>query len=167
MKLKPVLLLIILFSIFSSCEKIDNSRIPAMPVNIALDNTGLWNTYGVSGYGEYHNFIKSMRIPTNFSYTALSSTGYGGVLLISGYDAVSGSYNMPLAYDLACPVEASMDVRVSINKELEAVCPKCGSRYNVCEGQGTPIFGEALERRLGLKQYHAYPASMGGYIIGR
>lgn len=152
----------------SSCEKIDNQRIPGVAVNIELSNAGLWDTYGVHGYGQYNMFIKNLRIPGNYSYTASTFTGFGGVLLISGFDSNTGDYNAPLAYDLACPVEAKSDVLVEIDKNnYEAVCKKCGSRYNVCEGQGAPLSGKAVEYKYGMQRYNAYPAQLGGYIISR
>ncbi|MDD2960638.1 MAG: hypothetical protein PHR45_00965 [Muribaculaceae bacterium] len=169
MIIKIVLFLLGLISslFFSACQTIDSYRIPASAVNIKLDNIGLWNTYGVNGYGNYRRFIRSEKQPANFSYTELTYTGFGGVLLISGRDAASGSYNYPLAYDLACPVEAKYNVRVSINANYEAECPKCGSKFNVCEGDGTPISGQALDNHFGLQRYHVIAAELGGYTIVR
>lgn len=155
-------LLALIFSLgVVSCEKIDSNRIPYSPVNIELDNDGLWNTYGVHSIGENRQFVKSLKIPANYNYTALTYTGFGGVLLIGAPD------NTPLAYDLCCPVEASSSVRVYVNGKLEAQCPKCGSRYDVLYLSGAPIDGLAVDRKLGLQRYHVRPASMGGYIIGR
>ncbi|MEF9924339.1 MAG: hypothetical protein RR938_04040 [Muribaculaceae bacterium] len=168
MKIPLIIFAITMMLITSSCEKIDNQRIPGVAVNIELNNDGLWNTYGVHSYGEYRIFIKSEGVPGNYSYTAATFTGYGGILLISGFDADTGDYNAPLAYDLACPVEAKSNIRVSIDKTTnEAVCPKCGSHYNVCEGQGTPLSGKAVEYKYGMQKYHAYHAQLGGYYISR
>ena len=151
-----------------SCEKIDNKRIPGVGVNIELNNTGLWDTYGVHGYGQYRYFIKSQRLPVNFSYSALTYTGFGGVLLISGYNSQTGDYNSPLAYDLSCPVEAKNNIIVSIDSNtFEAVCPSCGSHYNVCEGSGTPVSGKALEYKYGMQRYQVIPQGLGGYTIVR
>lgn len=151
---------------FYSCESINDERIPPIAVNIELDNQGLWDTYGVHAYGEYRYFVKQDKIPTNFAYTALSYTGFGGVLLISGYS--NGDYNVPLAYDLACPVEAKNNVRIQIDKtNFEAFCPTCHSRYDVCEGSGRPLSGEALTKNYGLQRYRVISASLGGYTIVR
>ena len=158
----------LLFLLFASCEKVDNNRIPSVAVNIQLDNTGLWDTYGVHGYGQYRYFIKSQRIPANFPYSAMTYTGFGGVLLISGYNPQTGDYNSPLAYDLSCPVEAKNNIIVTIdNNTFEAVCPVCGSRYNVCEGSGAPVSGPAVEYKSGMQRYQAVPQGMGGYTIVR
>ena len=71
----------------------------------------------------------------------------------------------PLAYDLACPVESSHDIILSIdNENLEAVCPKCGSHYNPLTGAGGPVRGVAINNKVGMRQYRVLPNN-GGYII--
>ena len=71
----------------------------------------------------------------------------------------------PLAYDLSCPVEASPTVTLSVNADnFEAVCPKCGSRYNPLTGFGGPVAGVAINNKVGMRQYHVYPSN-GGYMI--
>lgn len=159
----PCLSLLLLATV--SCDKeVNDERIPPVSVNIELNNQGLWDTYGVHGYGQYRIFIKVDKIPANFPYTAMSYTGFGGVLLISGY--ANGDYNIPLAYDLACPVEAKQTTRVAINEEtFEAVCPVCQSHYDVCEGEGRPISGRALELNYGMQRYRVVASSLGGYTI--
>jgi hypothetical protein len=150
----------------TSCESINDERIPPVAVYIDLSNQATWDTYGVHGYGQHRQFIKQERIPANYPFSALSYTGFGGVLLISGRSG--DDYNSPLAYDLACPVEAKNNVRLSIDQQtFEAYCPKCHSRFDVCENNGAPISGEALSRNYGLQRYKVNPAQMGGYIITR
>lgn len=160
-KILPAILCIVL----SSCDKeVNDERIPPVSVNIELNNQGLWDTYGVHGYGQYRIFIKVDKIPADFPYTAMSYTGFGGVLLISGY--ANGDYNSPLAYDLACPVEAKQTTRVGIDSDtFEAVCPVCGSHYDVCEGEGRPVSGRALELNYGMQRYRVVASSLGGYTI--
>ena len=158
--------LIFAFITLTSCESINDERIPPVSVHLKLDNQGLWDTYGVHGYGDYRYFIREEKKPSNFTYTDVTTTGFGGILLICGYS--NGNYNSPLAYDLACPVEAKYNVRLQIDKStFEAYCSKCGSRYDVCEGNGRPTSGEAASRNFGMKQYHVYPAQLGGYIVSR
>lgn len=150
----------------SACEQVNNYRIPAVPVNIELSNQGLWDTYGVHAFGQRRYFIRDLHQPDNYSFTANTYTGFGGILLISGY--YGGDYNVPLAYDLCCPVELKKDVRVVVDTEnYQAVCPKCGSRFDVTEGQGRPISGKALELNYGMQMYRVLPASLGGYVISR
>ena len=76
--------------------------------------------------------------------TASDRLGYGGLLLVRGFD------DQYYAYDLACPVECRTDVRVGQPSEvLEVVCPQCGESYQLGFGLGTPstgISGEGLRR---------------------
>ncbi|MBR6247855.1 MAG: (2Fe-2S)-binding protein, partial [Muribaculaceae bacterium] len=77
----------------------------------------------------------------------------------------TGDY-MPLAFDAACPVENMPNVSIGIDAStLEAVCPKCGSRYNVLNGAGGPLGGPALTQRYGLRIYKVRASQNGGYII--
>lgn len=159
-----------LLSVGTSCQQIDDDRIPALPVYINLSGAGLWNTYGVAGVGLWRNFISNTTptSPAGFPYTANSYTGFGGVLLIGGVDPFTSEPNVPLAYDLACPVERDANVRVSIDSDnLEAVCHKCGSRYDVIMAGGSPVGGPALtgSTKYGLRRYECSADRGGGYII--
>lgn len=139
-----------------------------MPVNIDMSNQGLWNTYGVFGFGQYRYFIftSSQREPAGFPYSYNSATGYGGVLLIGG-QGFSGEI-APLAYDLSCPVERQPYVRVFIDIDtLFAVCPECGSVYDVVEAHGAPVEGPAYSMHYALTPYNCYPTNTGGYIVTR
>lgn len=163
---RAVITAIVVIAALGSCESVDDERIPPVAVRVELDNQGLWDTYGVHGYGDYKYFIREEKIPSNYTYTDLTMTGFGGVLLICGNSG--GDYNSPLAYDLACPVEAKYNVRLQIDKStFEAYCPKCGSRFDVCENYGLPISGDAKSRNFGMKQYRVTPAQLGGYVITR
>lgn len=143
-----------------ACETVDSQRIPALAVNIDLSNAGLWNTYGVSGYGECRIFDRNKHLPSNFTFTERTYTGYGGVMLVYGI-------NGPVAYDRACPVEVSKKAVLTFDSStLEAVCNTCGSRFNVCEADGVPVSGEALENRYGLQRLTVVQSG-GGYIITR
>lgn len=140
-----------------------------MPVAINLADPGLWNTFGVTALGQNRSFIKTQRQPSGFAYTDATYTGLGGVLLICGVDGLSGQTGVPLAYDLSCPVECKPDVRVAVNPEtFDAVCPKCGSRYNVYDAGGATISGPAAEEKIkGLQRYACLPGAAGGYTITR
>ena len=164
------ILVLLLAFLLCSCNTIDNERIPNMPVNIQLNNAGLWNVYGVSGFGSNRSFIftDSERVPSNFAYTQYSATGFGGVLLISGMNPFTTTTDIPLAYDLACPVERNPKIRVYIdNDTYVAVCPECKSTYDVTMGGGAPLSGVAAtgKYKYGLKVYNCVPAPTGGYII--
>ena len=153
----------------TGCDSIDEDRIPAYPVQINLNNPGLWNVYGVAGYGQHRDFIRQTGTPANFPFTETTYTGYGGVLLIMGMDPYSAGNVVPLAYDLSCPVERRENIRVYVDDEtLEAICPVCESHYDVCMAGGSPTAGPALTGHVkyALQRYMAYPAN-GGYVIGR
>lgn len=143
----------------SSCEEVDDDRIPYMPVYIDLGIPAYWQSYGVHYLGDYKRFIKEDRVPSDFHYNLTTETGFGGVLLVTAID------NIPLAYDLACPVEIKRNVRVNFNPETRrAVCPKCHSEFDVCEFGGSPVSGEAKDRKWALRRYQAIPVE-GGYKI--
>lgn len=154
----------------SGCHEVDDERIPAMPVNISLGDAGLWNTYGVFGFGMCRYFVPSLREPSGFQYNVSTAAGYGGVLLVGGMDPYTTETNVPLAYDLACPVECNPNVRVAVDSEtFEAVCPKCGSHYDVTMQGGAPVSGQAAEgkHKYGLTRYQCLRTAMGGYMITR
>lgn len=151
-----------------SCNSVNDERIPNMRVSINLGDAGLWNQYGVAGFGISRNFIPELKEPSGFAYSASSGAGFGGVLLIGGMDPFTGDTNVPLAYDLACPVECKPSVRVKVdNSTFEAICPECGSKYDVTMRGGAPISGPAADKnhRYGLRRYNCIPSQYGGYII--
>lgn len=151
-------------------ETVNNNRIPAMPVDIPLHTPGLWNTYGVGGIGMYRIFRKQTDQPAGFPWTAATFTGYGGVL-VAGVDAAGYGDNqwpyIPVAYDLACPVEADPDVVVYVDEmRFEAVCPMCKSRYTLYSGGG-PVAGPAVGLRYGLEPYACIGTPWDGFSIVR
>lgn len=169
-KMKKILIALtgVLMLICTGCDTISDNRIPALAVSIKLDNPGLWDKYGVHVMGEYRYFVRELNEPSGF-YTASTYTGYGGVLLIGGMDLATSEPGVPLAYDMACPVERDPDVRVAIDPDnLDAVCPVCTSRYDVIMGAGAPVGGPALTgaTKYRLQAYHCYPVTLGGFING-
>lgn len=157
--------------ILGGCQSIDNERIPNMAVNVSLAEPGIWNSYGVSGFGSHRNFIYrpgAPSQPTGFFYKTGSATGFGGVLLIEGMDPYNTLGVYPLAYDLACPVERNPDIRVYIdNENYVAVCPECNSTFDVTMAGGIAISGEAarVKPKYGLRAYEVIPSGSGGYFI--
>ena len=140
------------------CDHIDNKTVPRFTVRIDLGNYAMWSTYGVNGMGQYRIFNRDKHLPSNFPYNVNTFTGYGGVLLIMGMDG-------PLAYDLACPVEISQNVILSINNEnFEAVCPRCNSHFDPLMGAGGPVSGVAINNKVGMRQYRVTPSG-GGFVI--
>lgn len=160
----------LLITIATGCHSVDDERIPNFAVNINLGTAALWNTYGVAGYGSNMRFIlaSGLRVPSSFPFSQQSATGFGGILLINGMDPFTATTDCPLAYDLACPVERSPNVRVEVTGDLyEAVCPECGSHYDVTMSGGAPLSGPAAtgSRKYGLRRYQCLPTMNGGYII--
>ena len=151
--------------ILSGCNTNDDERIPNMAVNINLSDAGLWNRYGVSGFGIPQYFIKSLRQPVGFAYLDRTLTGYGGVLLINGFDYRINEIG-PLSYDLSCPVERSPDIRIRVDSDtFEAICEKCGSKYDVTMGFGSPISGIAASEHYSLRRYQCVSTGQGYMIV--
>lgn len=147
----PAIAVLAVFLAVVSCNRIDDKRIPGVNVNVVFSTEGMWAKYGVSGAMEWRRFIRSTSnpVPQDFPYTVNSYTGYGGILLVGDY------YGNALAYDLSCPFEAKPDIRVNIDPEAhDAVCPVCGSTYDVFGGQGRPTSGPSAERGYGLTRYN-------------
>ena len=163
-----VLTVTVFFMLVTACTTIDDNRIPSLPVNINLSTGDLWVTYGVAGYGDWTQFILQLHEPKNFPFTDRTATGYGGVLLVSGVNPYTLDAGTPLAYDLSCPVECKPDIRVEMLPDgltWIAVCPVCGSRYDVLELGGSPVYGTAKTRKLGLRRYECRETGYGGYLI--
>lgn len=166
----PCAAAILLSAAAAGCSEVNDDRIPGAPVNISLSDVATWNTYGVAGFGSNRQFILSsgIRVPKGFPFNQGSATGFGGVLLISGMDPFTATTDYPLAYDLACPVEMKADIRVEVENELyNAVCPSCGSVFDVTMAGGTPLSGPAASGNVkyGLRRYRCLPTGSGGYII--
>ena len=167
-KISHIFLTLVIIMLCQGCNSVDDERIPNMPVNISIANSGLWNTYGVSGFGSYRTFSLSPREPSSFPYTSKSATGFGGVLLIEGIDPFLGNTSAPMAYDLACPVERSPQTKVRIDSEsYMAICPVCGSSYDVTLQRGAPVGGPAAtgKYKFALKTYTCLRTNEGGYYI--
>lgn len=162
-------LFVILFAslLLAGCKQVNDERIPIYPVRMEF-NMQVWELFGVHTYGEYRIFDHSMGIPSGYyNFDPDAYTGYGGVLLVSGYNFETGDYNMPLAYDRACPYEANRNIgllQFDADK-MDAYCPNCHSRYDVCEGAGIPTSGPAVERNYALRRYRVNSLSSGGYIV--
>lgn len=141
------------------CSHVDNHRLPRVPVNIVFWTSGDWVTHGVSGAALYKRFIIEQRIPSDYNYTAGSATGFGGVLLCTTY---AGE---PIAYDLACPYEATANNRVFINDDNLAECPRCHSCFDVFGALGNSISGPARDNGYGMTVYSVGPGRNGEYMV--
>ncbi len=144
----------------SACKRIDDQRLPPVPVYVNFTTIGDWNIYGVAGAGSYRYFIKAERQPAGYPYSAANYTGFGGLLLIGDI------HGNPIAYDLACPVECRSDVRIRmLDDELKAECPVCHSVYDVVTNYGAPLSGPAHTDSYGLTKYYVGPGFDGQYFV--
>lgn len=144
----------------SSCETVNDDRIPYVAVRITFNSQGDWNTYGVGGSLDTRRFIIQDNQPAGFPYSAMSATGYGGVLLVSDYD---GELR---AFDLACPVEVRPTVRINVitdDGEPRGECPVCHSTYDIFR-YGGPLSGPAAKHGYGLTHYFVGPGLSGAYM---
>lgn len=145
--------------LLSACHHLDNQRIPPAPVHISFFTVGDWNVQGIGGALDHKRFIKEELLPPNYPYTAISATGFGGVLLVGD---VNGN---PVAYDLSCPVECKRDVRIFVNTdEMVGECPKCHSTYDIFSLGGHPLSGDAAKDGYGLRRYIVGPGT-GSYML--
>lgn len=144
----------------SACHTLDDERIPAVPVRVAFNSLSEWEYYGVTGAMQHKRFILQDHIPADFPYTAISRTGYGGILLVTDIHGV------PVAYDLACPVERKPDIRIAVDDDANvAECPHCHSTYDIYSNLGHPLSGEAARQGYGLSRYYVGPGLQGEYMV--
>ncbi len=117
--------LLILLLVFS-CDKTEMSNIPYARVYFEVDLQ--FKDKELSAPGTL--ICKQFTTARN----AGESTGYSGILVISGFD---GHY----AYDLCCPHEAKRNIKVAPTDVGTAVCPECSTVYDISRGSGHPASG--------------------------
>ncbi len=129
--------------LFSACYTNFDSSIPDYPVYLELDLTYEDNELNaIQAYKLY--------LPTSVNQ-AVERTGYGGVLVYHGLSS-TGSSEAYYAFDASCPVECKTTIRVEVDDDaINAVCPNCGTKYEIINGIGHPVEGEGTET---LKQYN-------------
>lgn len=144
----------------SACHRIDDTRILPARAWLVFNSVAEWNLYGVPGALDHRSFVKDERLPANYPYTAVSATGFGGILLCGDINGQA------VAYDLACPVECRSTVRVFVDGEANvAECPVCHSTYDVFTLGGYPLSGVAAQRGYGLRRYYVHPGPQGEYLV--
>lgn len=85
----------------------------------------------------------SVNVP--FSYN--TQLGYGGLIIVHALSPENTFY----AFDSSCPYEKEQNIKVKVS-QLEAICPQCGSKFDIVTGFGVPIAGPA---RNPLKRYNS------------
>ncbi|MDR2384380.1 MAG: (2Fe-2S)-binding protein [Tannerella sp.] len=108
-----------------SCQEVENP-VPVWRVYLNLDLA--FEDKELKAVPAYKTYtIKDVNLAQG------ESIGYGGVLVVHN---MFGEYK---AFDLSCPYETSQDVLVEVDDEvLYAVCPVCGTKYDVGTGNGAP-----------------------------
>lgn len=149
----------ILLPALDSCHSVDDRRIPPFAVYIPFRNVAEWDFYGNPAATSYRRFIYALNYPSNYPWTSMTLTGFGGVLLVGDI------HGMPQAYDLACPYECQQDVRVVVESDNRAHCPKCHSVYEIFTNYGLPVAGPAAEHGYALQRYYVGPGSNGEYRV--
>lgn len=126
-----ILIIVLLHVAFVSCERNYVSSIPNYPVGMRINLTT-----------DYPNFKNSTGQILTFTERKLDidRLGFGGILLCTGLMTDDFGNSLYYAYDMACPYEADLKVRVYPMEEgLGRVkCEKCGTEYNVGYGFGDP-----------------------------
>ena len=133
----------LLLALLACTEKIE-IRIPPRPVYLELD---------IDFQDKALKAIQAHKIYTEKDTDQEGErTGFGGVLVFHGLSS-NGSDTF-YAFDAACPHEASPNVRVAIDESaVYAICPKCGSKFEVLNGFGNPVAGPCAQEKQGLKRY--------------
>jgi nitrite reductase/ring-hydroxylating ferredoxin subunit len=121
--MKRYVLLLCLFIL--ACEGLENP-IPNYPAHLDLDLT-------------FED--KALRdVPSSKAYTLKNINtnteriGFGGILVVHAVD------DQFYAFDMACPHEANRSTLIEADANtLSAVCPKCGTKYDIgFGGSGAP-----------------------------
>ena len=119
--------LLILFA--CSCSKFEESDIPYAQVYLEIDlrfgDNDLVGMY-------HHKSITKAR-------TAGERTGFSGVLVVCGIDNYGNATYY--AFDLCCPHEAKKNIIIEADNAGKAICPECGTEYDIGYGTGAPTKG--------------------------
>ena len=97
------------------------------------------------GVNEYKTFIPGI----NYFPKIGEKLGLGGLLVVHTPFIDKDEF---CAFDLACPNELNpnRNTIVEVDKDgINAICPKCGTKYQIFDG-----FGLALNGKYGLRMYH-------------
>ena len=115
----------------ASCGKVDVSNVPYARVYLELDLS--FKDKDLVGALNFKEFTSAAG--QNYG----TQLGYSGVLVVCGFD--SSGNTQYYAYDLCCPHEAERNTTVQADNTGWAKCPKCGTKYEIAYGSGTPSEG--------------------------
>jgi nitrite reductase/ring-hydroxylating ferredoxin subunit len=127
---------------FLSCGD-DENPIPDMRVYLNLDLTFEDKELkAIPSFKEYT--VKNVNLALG------EAVGFGGVLVVH---TMTDEYK---AFDRACPFEANSTIAVAVDDVvLYAVCPRCGTKYDIGFGTGAPTGSS----KHFLKQYNVIHSS--------
>ena len=114
-----------------SCGKVNVSNIPYARVFLELDLS--FKDKDLVGALNFKEFTST----ANQNYG--TQLGYFGVLVVCGFNSYGNTQYY--AYDLCCPYEANRNIKVQADNTGWAECPKCGTKYEIAYGSGTPSEG--------------------------
>lgn len=135
MRTKKYLFLLLLATTVASCDDKYISSVPDMPVFLTID-LNVHNTFRNS-----NNRALVFDKPIKQG----EAVGYGGLLV---YTTTDSKY---MAWDMACPHEKDQKAIVELEQKntndnvYYAICPVCGSKYELLYGIGNPISGPSKE----------------------
>ena len=138
MLMRKLFLTLLLFISVVACDDAYKSSIPDVAFELSY-NVAVFPSITQPGY-----FVK---VEKN---THGIPVGYAGIILGKSVFSQFGDNNY-IAFDAACPVEASRSVSINVQEDGfgNAVCPSCGTKYALSSG-GVPE-GEGTEY---LKRYN-------------
>lgn len=145
--MKRFLSCLLLLLATGACSKYEESNIPYAPVFLNIDLR--YEDKDLVGLYKH----KSITAPR----TAAERAGYSGVLVICGINTTTGGTTY-YAFDLCCPHEAKKNIMIEANDAGKAVCPECGTEYEIGYGTGAPTEGVS---RYPLRKYAVSQKSPG------
>jgi len=154
--LKTFCLFILFFSAIS-CDRIEENPVyGSVYLKLDLQNRdkvlrGIpsYKTYSLSKPGIDYNPQQGERI------------GFGGLLVV--HTPFVGTESEYCAFDLACPNEQSPNRNTLVEADenmINAVCPKCGAKYQIMNGTGIALEG----KKHGLRSYRVSVSGLSGVV---
>jgi len=162
--LKYILIIVTISTLFFRCGKEEpRYTVPSAPVSFTINLSSLDNHLEGGGhiavylknnkdkadYDELITGVKSVRSFVGVRAGLPSYLGFSGLLIINTASSLS---DHPFAvFDLCCPREDLINVRIIPTDEGTAVCPKCGAVFDLLSGTGRCTNGISSEN---LQSYH-------------
>jgi nitrite reductase/ring-hydroxylating ferredoxin subunit len=141
--MKRILFICCLLISHLTCTDEYENPIPSFPVYLYLDLT--FEDKELKAIGSYKEYTDK-----NINHESGKRSGFGGILVVH---TMLDEFK---AFDRACPFEVQPDITVEVDEEvLYAICPKCGSKYDIGFGTGALVQGVS---KYGLRPYNTTPS---------